>query len=79
MTFEEWWESAEMQDSRMGLAWEAWQAAIAAERKRCAVACDEIEARWREQAESHDLAADHGRRDGAMWCGDAIRKQEVSD
>ena len=50
-----------------------------AERERCAVKCDEIEARWRVHAEEHDLAVDHGRRDGAMWCADAIRGLEADD
>ncbi len=40
----------------------------------CALQCDEIEARWREHAEQHDLATDHGRRDGAMWCAAAVRE-----
>ena len=52
---------------------------LAQERERCVVECDRIEARWRGHAQQHDLPVDHGRRDGAMWCADAIRKLGVSD
>ena len=34
MAFEDWWESAPMSDSKMGLAWEAWHEATAQERER---------------------------------------------
>jgi hypothetical protein len=49
------------------------------ERERCAVTCDKIEAKWREQAERHDLMIDIGRRDGAGFCGVAIRELGVGD
>ena len=42
--------------------------------ENCAMQCDEIEAEWRAKAEKHNIAADHGRRDGAMWCAAAVRE-----
>ena len=77
MTFEEWWFRDDQNDwteIATAIAHDAWDAATKQERERCAVKCDEIEDKWRAEAEKHDISIDHGRRDGAMWCAVAIRE-----
>ena len=68
------------------VAWQAWQAATAAERERCAKACDAIaEDKWslykgrapytgKEPGRASDYV--QGQSDGADQCADAIRKGE---
>ena len=57
MTFEEWWETAPMADSRFGLAWEAWQAATAAEREQCAREAYEVIVTLSSRELAQDVAA----------------------
>lgn len=54
-----------------------WQEATKQERERCIGKCEEVEAHWRKQAETHNLDIDYGRRDGAIFCVAAIREQEA--
>lgn len=45
MTFDEWWvtlETREQNSTNYALTKEAWQAALAEERERCAKLCEEI-------------------------------------